>query len=118
MAVLAYMGIQGTLSWSNDSEYSDDYSDNIDIKDIPIKYNDGVTPPSNEDFHKAAAESIISFNAERLKYEKISKYPSTHDRLVAIEKQLKLLSDRFEIEQAPEFIELWNQIAKIEEINN
>jgi len=114
VAVLGYMGIEASLSWSNDSPYPQEYSKDVDIQKIPVKYNEGYTAPSNEDFHRSA-EALIELNAARdLEAQKEAEHPSQHQWLKAITSQLALLSDRFEIPQHEDFIKVRQQIERVE----
>lgn len=100
------VGIRGDIDWSHGMKLSE--------LGLDIEYVEPKKPPTDEEF-TAAAEEFIEYQGKRIKEEEIKNaYPDTHSRLVAIEKQLKILSDRFEIAQAPEFIDICNKIAQIE----
>lgn len=110
ISIFSFLGIEvsikGDVDWVHGMKLSD--------LGIDIEYHNGSKQPTDEEFAKAA-DDFIQLQGRRDKELEIrNSYPDTHDRLVAIEKQLKLLSDRFEMAQAPEFIEICNQIAQIE----
>lgn len=107
--VLSFMSIEINFSWSKESKYPCEYSPDVDISKIPVEYLNGCKAPSNEEFHKAA-QRFIELNS--------IPYPTIEEYLEALRRQVKLLSDRFEIPQDELFTELCDRIDRIEQIKN
>ncbi len=113
--VLSFMNIQMSFSWSNDSDYPCDYSPEVDISKIPVKYNEGYSAPANEEFHKAAQELISINSAHFIKARKREEYPDIYDWLLALTEEVGILADRFEIPVANSFIATREKIKQVEE---
>lgn len=112
--VLSFMGIQMSLSWSRDSPYPCEYSENVDISTIPIRYNEGFTCPTNEEFHDAAIALGKQISIAELRINKENEYPDFNTRLRAIEKQLAALCQKSLISFEPDFMKTLSDIEKVD----
>jgi hypothetical protein len=112
--ILGFMGIGATLSWSKESDYSTEYSDDIDLSKLPINYQDGHEVPSNEDFHDSAKRYFEYCEIENIKYQKRIEYPSDDIRISAIEKQLREVCQKLLFPFCPEFMKVLSDIEKVD----
>ena len=103
--VLRFMEIEYGLR--NDVDYSED----IKLEELDADWLNGM--PSNEDFHISAPLCIEESKLQDKMAEKYMAYPNHIDWLLAITKQISLLSERSVI--CDEFLQLKNNLESIEE---
>jgi hypothetical protein len=109
------MKISDILNFMGIKEYTIrgdiDYNESIVLEELNADWSDGI--PSNEEFHAAAPLCLKELEIKNLLHEKYMSYPNHTDWLLALTKQIELISK--EGETCEEFSQLRISLDSLEE---